>query len=407
MDHSPVSSKERIGSIDIIRGLAIFGIFLVNMQAFQWPEVVGIMYMITPEYSAVDQWIRLVFDVFVQGKFYTIFSFLFGLGFYIFMKRAEEKGLKVNRLFSRRLAVLAVFGMLHLVFLWYGDILLTYAIAGFFLLLFYKRKPKTILAWILGLSLMSVAVMSLNLLVPKEIIDEIAVESIAEGEGKVEEAIAVYQNASFGEWVAYRFGNEVVPLLQNLPFVVPAVLFMFLFGLYAGKKGIFSNPSRHLKLIKGVWWSALIVSLPFSGAIVWVHMNVAEGYWKTLLMQPLLGITGPLMALFYISTLLLLLRKDLWQKLLRPFSYAGRMALTNYIAQSLIGMGIFTGLGFFGEVNLLAGTLICLVVFPLQVVFSYYWLKKFRFGPLEWLWRTLTYKKLQPFKKEKAATPQS
>nr|WP_071393393.1 heparan-alpha-glucosaminide N-acetyltransferase domain-containing protein [Bacillus tuaregi] len=147
MKSTPISSQERILTIDIIRGFALLGIFLVNMPAFHSPALM----VSAPEYNGMDYWLDLLFQMFVQTKFYTIFSFLFGLGFYIFMSRAEQKGLRINRLFSRRLFALLLFGALHLVLLWYGDILHTYAIAGFLLLLFYKRKPKTLLIWAFSL----------------------------------------------------------------------------------------------------------------------------------------------------------------------------------------------------------------------------------------------------------------
>ena len=135
-----ISQGERIHSIDIIRGIAVLGIFLVN-----WPVIAGIDSRdITGIYEGIDSYIRLFYDMFIQTKFYTIFSFLFGLGFYIFMTRAEAKTDRPKTLFVRRLLILLLFGFLHYVLLWDGDILHTYAITRFFLFLFYKRKPRTI-----------------------------------------------------------------------------------------------------------------------------------------------------------------------------------------------------------------------------------------------------------------------
>ncbi len=135
-----ISQGERIHSIDIIRGIAVLGIFLVN-----WPIIAGVDSRdITGIYEGIDSYIRLFYDMFIQTKFYTIFSFLFGLGFYIFMNRAEAKTDRPKTLFVRRLLILLLFGFLHYVLLWDGDILHTYAITGFFLI-FYFTKERHVL----------------------------------------------------------------------------------------------------------------------------------------------------------------------------------------------------------------------------------------------------------------------
>lgn len=111
MNASPIEARDRIASLDVIRGFALFGIFLVNMPLFQWPVFTGNLYLLHYELSTIDRWIRMLFDVFIETKFFSIFSLLFGLGFYLFMSRAEEKGQRVYRLFSRRLFILALFGV--------------------------------------------------------------------------------------------------------------------------------------------------------------------------------------------------------------------------------------------------------------------------------------------------------
>ncbi|MEZ2661639.1 DUF418 domain-containing protein, partial [Aneurinibacillus aneurinilyticus] len=151
MKITPISKGERMITLDIIRGFALLGIFLVNMPTFHSPDFIRQLYDLPQNLSSVDKVVNLFFSLFIQTKFYTIFSFLFGLGFYVFMNRVEQKGLKVYRLFSRRLLILFLFGFLHLIFLWYGDVLHAYAIVGFALSLFYKRSNKVILGWAFGL----------------------------------------------------------------------------------------------------------------------------------------------------------------------------------------------------------------------------------------------------------------
>lgn len=127
-----MQQNARIYSLDIIRGIAILCILFANL-----PTMTGLDPFNQAGYSGTDKVIRLLIDLFIQAKFYTIFAFLFGVGFYIFIKNAEAKGYSMYKLFSRRLCILLLFGLLHFIFLWYGDILHAYALAGFILLFFY------------------------------------------------------------------------------------------------------------------------------------------------------------------------------------------------------------------------------------------------------------------------------
>ncbi|MCM3490584.1 DUF418 domain-containing protein [Alkalihalophilus marmarensis] len=399
MISKPVSHNERLVSLDIIRGFALFGIIFVNMPLFQSPQLVADLYMISQPLVETDKWIRVFLDVFIENKFFSIFSFLFGLGFYIFMNRAQKKGKRFYVLYVRRLTILALFGFMHLVFLWYGDILLNYALAGFLLLLFYNRKSKTILRLLVLFTVAFIFLLSLNFFSsPEELTIEIQ-QLQAEGAGKMEEAIDYYQNKSYLEWVSYRFINEVIPILMNLPFSMLTALYMFLLGLYVGKRHIISEFHSHKHLVKRVWWGSLLCSIPISISIVVLHLDVFNfGLANELFLQVFVTVSGLSLSLFYISSLLFLLQKEKWRKILHPLSYIGRMALTNYILQTIIGVGIFTGFGLFGEVHLGLGIIIGLIVFPIQILFSYLWLKYFKYGPLEWIWRSATYGEFQSLK---------
>ncbi len=401
MKSTPISGRERIVTIDIIRGFALLGIFLVNMPAFHSPAFLESH----PDYSGVNYWLDLLFQMFVQTKFYTIFSFLFGLGFYIFMSRAEQKGLQINRLFSRRLFALLLFGVLHLVFLWFGDILHTYAITGFLLLLFYKRKPKTLLIWAFSLLFVFHAMVSAQFLAPASKLETINTEADQDRASMLSEYVDMYENAPYGELVSYRLQTEMGRVAANIPFTIITVLAMFLFGLYAGKKGVFKPDSQHLPLIKKVWWTTLVLSIPLVALLAIFKTEVIDvGVYQQNATYLFTSLSGLTLCFFYISSLTLMLRREFWQKLLRPLGYTGQMALTNYLLQTFISVGIFLGLGYFGKVSLAEGTLICLAIYVAQTLFSYIWLKNFRFGPFEWLWRTLTYGYIQPMKKEEKSS---
>ncbi|MDY0394623.1 DUF418 domain-containing protein [Virgibacillus halophilus] len=213
----PVQGGERIISLDIIRGFALSGILLVNMPLFQTP-LVNELYMLSPALTPVDQFLRMLLDIFVEAKFFTIFSFLFGIGFYIFMKRAEEKTGRFYLLYTRRLIALAIFGLLHLIFLWYGDILLRYALSGFLLIFFYRSKEKTILKGLLAIAIILICLLSINIFSSPESLETQINNLQAEGKVKAEEAIHIYQNGSYAEWLSYRFFHEVIPVLENIPF---------------------------------------------------------------------------------------------------------------------------------------------------------------------------------------------
>ncbi|MGM0901627.1 MAG: DUF418 domain-containing protein [Bacillota bacterium] len=400
MNNSPITGKDRILTIDIIRGFALFGIFLVNMPAFHSPVFMKSFYGQGVEYSGIDYWVDVFFSLFVEMKFFTIFSFLFGLGFFIFMSRAEEKGLGVKVLYLRRISALFLFGVLHIVALWFGDILHTYAFAGLFLLFFYKRKVKTILIWAFSLLVVLNLLLSLNLLIPNELLvemEETNAQGFVEGLG---EYVEVYTQAGYLEWVSYRLGTEVSFLAMNLiPASIP-VLAMFLFGLAAGKAGLFHKVSNHLKFLKKLRLITFLISIPLVIVLALLKVDILDIGVKQLYgIQLFKSLTGTSLCFLYISTLTLMLRKENWQKRLRPLGYAGQMALTNYLMQSIVSVIIFVGFGFYGNVSLYTGTVLCIVFFALQMLFSTFWLKRFRFGPFEWLWRSFTYMKVQKLKR--------
>ncbi|RSK25867.1 DUF418 domain-containing protein [Bacillus sp. HMF5848] len=404
MKSSPVLGKERIVTIDIIRGFALFGIFLVNMPSFHSPLFLDSLHGMETEYAGLDYWVDLFFTLFVDSKFFTIFSFLFGLGFYIFMSRAEEKGLRMNRLYIRRILGLLLLGLLHLILLWYGDILHSYAITGLLLLLFYKRKVKTMVVWAITLLVLFHLLLSSMLLLPNEVLVDMQESSAVAYEAQKTEYINVYETAGYAEWVAYRLQTEVPTVLMNLLIVMLPILAMFLFGLAAGKIGIFKDVTAHLSLIRKIRNVAFIVSIPIVVLLALYKLEILDaGLKTTAIIQTITYLSGVTMSLVYIFTLTLLLRKESWQKRLRPLGYVGQMALTNYLSQTIISIAIFVGLGFFGDVSLTVGTIICLLIFGLQVIFSRYWLSAFQFGPFEWLWRCFTYWKLQPLKKKQVA----
>lgn len=399
MSNESVLGKNRIVTLDIIRGFAIMGIFLVNMPAFTGSE-----FMV---YAGTDKTVRMLFDMFIQTKFYTIFSFLFGLGFYIFMTRAEARGEKVFRLFSRRLFALLLFGILHLVFLWKGDILHTYAIMGFLLMLFYRRKAKTVLIWgiILILSFQFLLGASALFAYIGEQFDEtlnfkeqLREETLAEGEVTIE----AYTTLSYIELIKWRVSNELPKILLNIPLTLPDILGMFLIGLYVGKIKLFQRVQELKRKLRITQIITLLISIPPLVAIAWGYSGQEDvTFLFSLGNYFFLHFSGFTLSIFYIITITLLLEKQMWQRVFNPFRYVGQMALTNYLCQTFFCVIVFYGFGLYAQISLADGLVYSIIFYCVQMILSNLWLKKFQFGPFEWLWRVMTYGKAQQFKKEK------
>jgi len=384
-----ISQNERIHSIDMIRGIAIFGIFLVN-----WPTLAGIESRdLTTVYEGFDRYIRLFYDLFVQTKFYTIFSFLFGLGFYIFMKRAEEKTKHPKLLFIRRLLILFLFGFLHYVLLWDGDILHNYAISGFVLLFFYKRQPKTLLIWsLILLSIWELFVLMLNL---------VALNMTPEALDTLSAPIVPLLDWNLQ--VQDRFTTFYSEEISGSLIMLPETVGLFLLGLYAGKKEMFRRVNEIDTKLKKWQIITFLATLPTWGIII-IYFTMNDLY-VPFSMISFITLSGKTLFIFYIFTLMRLLQHAKWQKVFRPFQYVGRMALTNYISQTIVSLFVF---GLLFKVNIIfplwGGTLFCIGFYIIQIFISRWWLSRYQYGPLEYIWRLGTYGKGMPLKKQSSVS---
>ncbi|WP_421617802.1 DUF418 domain-containing protein [Brevibacillus sp. TJ4] len=393
MKIAPVSEADRIRQLDIIRGFALFGILLVNMPSYLHPALFTTVAGLPVDHTPLDEWIRLLFDMFVQTKFYTIFSFLFGVGFYVFMSRAEQKGLPMNQLFLRRLMVLLLIGMLHMFLLWYGDILHTYAIAGFFLMLFYKKKKATVHRWAWTLLIIMQTLLGLTLLIPGSL--------AGTRSALAQQAIEVYNNGSWGEWMQFRWLHEIPFVMGNELFALLSVMPLLLFGFSAAREGVFSRTAEHRAAIWRVWRISLIASIPLVAMIPLVKYEVVRfPAAPELAIQVFVNWSGLALCAFYITSLLLLLAKESWLNRLAGLALVGRMSLTQYLLQTVLFVSITRLFSLYGSVSLVWGVLSCIVLFGCQVAFSRWWLERYSYGPLEWVWRCCTYAAIVPLKRE-------
>ncbi|MGV8145887.1 MAG: DUF418 domain-containing protein [Alkaliphilus sp.] len=394
---SPILGKQRIEIIDIIRGFALLGVLIANMPIF---NSLALLFSKSPlEYgSLAARWHAWELTLLVHGRFFVIFSFLFGLGFYIFMNRVESKGLKVASLFNRRMLGLLIIGFLHLVFVWSGDILFAYSIAGFFLLLFRKKAPNSILKWIVILLILAILAMtfmhSINFLVEAMIGEEEVSKSLLVIH---DEMASVLPSGTYFHILSARLRHEVASiLLFGVPSVVLIVLPLFLMGFYVGKQRYFERVDELLPSFKKLWRLSLMLGVVISVPLVFLEIITysSSSFLPVVALEIVKYLSGIIIGAFYVTSLVLLFKNNRFKKLLSYFGYVGRMALTNYLMQSFICVFIFYGfgLGFFGRISLLWGTFLSLGIFMLQMYASKLWLNHYKYGPFEWVWRKFTYK---------------
>ncbi|MEC2713536.1 DUF418 domain-containing protein, partial [Bacillus cereus] len=355
------------------------------------PTMTGLDPFNQASYTGTDKTIRFLVDLFIQAKFYTIFAFLFGVGFYIFMKNTEAKGYHMYKLFTRRLCILLVFGLLHFTFLWYGDILHAYAIAGFILLFFYKRSTKLI--FIAGCSFLTVSYV-LHIIV------------FLRASSSINEVPNYYQYMFTGNTTNHtvnlfiHYSHQVKARLfflmtqefQQLLIGIPEYIGLFLIGLWAGKKNIFKRVPELIKKIRFLQWSSLCISCLLSCPIIYYFIKTDVYYSQDVQLWILFG--GKMLAIFYICTLLRVCENKKYIECLQHFMNVGQYALTNYITQSILTLVILSWC--FKDVSHVYYWQLCifgLLIIFVQIIFSKIWSKYFRYGPIEWVWRKGVYKK--------------
>lgn len=394
MENNGQVSANRVISIDRMRGFSLLGIFFVNMISFHSPY-----FYIDPETwwdGSVNLFTYRFIDLFVQASFYPLFAMLFGYGLVILRERTLEKGLSFNSLALRRLSILLLIGIIHAFLIWEGDILITYAVCGFAFLLFIGWSAKRL--FIAGLSLYIVPnVLLLLMLGAASVVDGGAEFSMYDGQA-AEQSITIYQTGSFTEVTEHRMSEWYKNNnLMGLFFYLITILPLFMIGAGAAKLRLFENIRE--KRGKIAVAAAVLASLGlFIKAVPYL-------YGKTLMTdyaQDVFG--GAMVAMAY--ALIIALASDLEQlnRLLYPLEAAGRLSISNYLFQSVVSTMIFYsyGLGYYGKLSIFSGTMLALGIYVIQLAFSSWWIKRFYYGPVEWLWRSGTYLRKQRFKKGEA-----
>lgn len=404
---SPTKDTRRIELMDALRGFAIFGIFLVNMVEVSWYHISG------PEdkllwFGAAEEIADNLLNTLVEGKFYSIFSLLFGIGFGMYLFRKAEKAEEILSIFKRRLWVLLLIGMAHSQLLWIGDIVFLYAWLGFLLIAFRHKSDQWLLKAALICLLVPVVIYPLRFIDPyfslglpfyfivMSISPLIGIENIIEWS-----FVDASLSSSWKEYFRLNFISFFIRQAdlfdQARPFKVFA---MFLLGFWASRQLWHQNPEPFLqKFSKWVYWVFPIAILLNIG-MAWIPSSqLNAGSWLGWLKTTFYFLGVVPLSLCYVYFFIKAFQSPRFQ-VLHLFIPVGRVALSNYIFQSVVYTVLMRGvfLGLLGQVNPISCIVLALLIFPFQVAFSHWWLSRYRFGPVEWLWRSLTYGKWQEMK---------
>jgi uncharacterized protein len=403
----PTDAAERHHILDALRGWALAGVLLANMVGFIGFGIASEPERVTAIGSYLNDIAELLVEWLVVGKFYSLFSMLFGIGFAVQLARLQQRGEGVPR-YVRRLAMLFLIGLAHLFLLWLGDILALYALMGGVLLLFRKASDRALIRWAVLCWLLPIgwsALIHFAGINAAEPFYAAAIHGFAKAGADVNLGYLPWiKGASYADQLAMH-PYEVLLRIGDLTNQMrpTKVLGMFLLGLWIGRRALFAATTATRPLLFQTLKAGLGLGLPLSFARAVLHMNAGDDAALRFAAEALYCLSTPLLALGYAAGFCLLWdggSRQLVPRLLAWPVPAGRMALTNYISQTIIQIWLFTGAGFalanvFGLAFVLPFTA---AIIAFQVAFSGWWLTRFRFGPLEWLWRSATYGRAQPMR---------
>jgi uncharacterized protein len=392
---SPIAAAERIQSIDIVRGVALLGIFIMNLPYFS-ASIFAAFAGTQPPQPFHDRAAEVIRDVLFAGKFNGMFSFLFAVGFTIQLERLSAQNRQA--IYARRLLVLLAIGLIHGCIFWEGDVLHIYAALGLLLLLVRRASNRTVIAIFVASMFYSpiLSLVRLWTVTPAEV-----QQLVVQAKARVVNNDLAFGHGSFLEaahehWRSFRLFYVRPWLYFELGFIVQLWATMML-GLLAARHRLFQTARDRLPLIRKAQWWSLAVGIVFGAAY-----GIAHGLIKNRSQPSVLGLVASTafvwcrlcIMTFYVATLLRMAEHPTWQRRLRPIALAGRMPLTNYLLETLLASLVFYGwgLGLWGKLGpALLLALAMAIYFVTLVPFSALWMRHFQFGPMEYLWRALTY----------------
>jgi uncharacterized protein len=458
----PLDKHKRVDALDILRGLALVGILLMNIEWFN--RAIISLGSHDTTLTGIDHAVGWLIRCFVEGKFYKLFALIFGMGFAVMLLRAKDAGRPFGAWFVRRMLVLLLIGIAHMIFLWGGDILHQYAIAGLILLAWvtYKKTEdpkaylKLALMWLMiPLFLVSFLGSILGMVFNESKYQEIwqneldiytAVEqqllintdvilekndAIDSEESSAEEAIltdeelreitiaetieqrkalqadiaeedSAFMQNSYWQATEYRLGFLGFMLMFTPIMSLVVLIPIFILGFWLVVTEKITKHQEHHKFFSLLAKVGVCVGIPLNVASILIIQHPATAISVVLqgVGQTLFYIGQYLLSAGYLGLVVCALNKQIWKKFFAAFSPMGQMALTNYLMHSVILTSIFYGYagGQYGEISRAPQMLIVIAIIVTQIILSKWWLNRYRFGPMEWLWRSLTYKQMQPMK---------
>ena len=396
---TPVAGKQRIASLDVLRGFALLGILVMNIQAFAMPFCA---YMNPTSFGDLEGINRAVWGfghLFFDMKFMSLFSMLFGAGVLLFSERIEARGGKPGALHYRRNFWLVMFGLLHAHLLWSGDVLFCYGICAFFVYLFRRRSARTL--FISGILFLLIGTgLSLMFGLTFDYWSE-AEQAGLEKTWKPDQADLERQVSMYSSGFAAGMARTSRDSLEFELFIFPISIFwrvmgMMLLGMAFYRWKILSGERE------GAIYRKLLMGCGLVGQVL-VAIGMKENFAHdhsvgySMFLGSIWNYWGSVAIAFaYIGLVIGWARSDLWPGLQRTLGAVGQMAFTNYILHTVIGVIVFRVLGYYGSFERWQQLLMVIAIWLFQLWFSPRWLARHRFGPLEWLWRSLTYWKRQP-----------
>ena len=403
---APIDADQRVRELDVLRGIALFCVFLMNLIGLTEADVMATSIQLESLPTAhVDRVLFQVVNWLFLDKANTLFAFLFGLGFYLQMERIEARGADFAGIYRRRLAVLLLMGVVHIVFIWMWDILHLYALAGFALLAMRKARTRTLLVGGVLLAMFG----------------RIVQDSLAEFAGLnswhglpppySDSAVLIRQALSAAGDYAGLFREfaklNLVDYLLNASIVgwFAYALGRFMLGAWVGRHGWVQRAADYLPGFRRTLWATLPAGLVIGGGsqliFAYAQADAAPRWDHWLFVGRTLHLLAvPLLATGYLCVIVVGLHTHIGRRLLTPFAWSGRMALTNYFGQSLfyafVLFGVGPGLDLAGRIGASTVLVMVIVAYATQILFSRWWLSRFLYGPAEWIWRGLTYGRLPP-----------
>jgi uncharacterized protein len=389
---------QRIELLDVLRGFALLGVLLANMFAYSGWVFLDPEKAATLPAASFDAKLYQTMVALIEAKFYSLFSLLFGLGFAVMLERFEKRSANPAPLFLRRYTALFLIGLVHAAFIFHGDILMLYGLLGFALLVFKRQSVRALVIWAISMLLLPIILYGIGLaLLPRG-------GGSSPPSPAILSAFDAFKSADYARIVTGNIALNGANWLRRLILMFyPRVFAMFLLGFALGKMGVFREPARHDRLLRAFAISGVLIGLPSSilFAVLERHESLlpltSNGFIRTLFES----IGTPLLSLGYVAWITFLCQSRRWQRTLLWLAPVGRTALSNYLLQGIFCMFLFYGIGggLFMRVSLTTSVLIALGFFAVEAVASRLWLGRFSYGPLEWVWRQMTYWKRVPLRR--------